>query len=303
MAINLTQIRDLLLPGLMGFTGKYDMIPRQWDKVFTTVTSKMAQERNVEMALFGTARLKTEGAATEFDNEAGQRYVYNQEHMEVGLGFAITRRAIDDNQYRSQFGPSAEALNDSFAQTKEIYGAAIFNAATTYDPKIGGDGKALCAVDHPIDGSVQSNRPAIDVDLGEATLLNGMASVRGFRNARGLKIMTRARKLVVPPNLEPIAIRLLQTELRPGTADNDVNALKSAHGGLPDGYVTLDFLTSPYAWFLLTNVKGLLHMKRIKYETKMTTDFVTDNLLTTGYERYSFGFKDWRSIYGSFPTS
>jgi len=303
MAINLSQIRDLLTPGLRELTGRYDMIPRQWDKVFTTVSSKMAQERTVEMALFSTAKLKQEGGATEMDNEAGQRFVYNQEHKEIGLGFAITRKAIDDNQYKTQFRPSVEALSDSFAQTKEIYGAAIFNSATTYDSRIGGDGKALCASDHPIDGSTQANRPSVDLDLGEASLLQAMATVRNFRNVRGLKIMARARKLVIPPALEPIAIRLLKTELRPGTADNDVNALRSAHGGLPDGYVTLDFLTSDYAWFLLTNIKGLLHMKRIGYETKMTTDFTTHNLLTTGYERYSFGYKDWRSIYGSFPTS
>jgi len=301
-AINLSQIRDLLAPGLRELTGKYDMIPRQWDKVFTTVSSKMAQERTVEMALFGTARLKLEGGATEMDNEAGQRYVYNQEHMEIGLGFAITRRAIDDNLYQSQFRPSVDALGDSFAQTKEIYGASILNLATTYDSRIGGDGKALCATDHPIDGSTVANRPTVDADLSEATLLQAMATVRGFKNARGLKIMSRARKLVVPPALEPVAIRLLKTELRPGTSDNDTNALLVAHGGLPDGYVTMDFLTSSTAWFVLTNHKGLLHMKRIGYQTKMTTDFLTDNLLTTGYERYSFGYKDWRAIYGSFPT-
>ena len=303
MAINLAQIKDLLLPGLMSLTGNYDMIPRQYDKVFTTVKSRMATERNVEMALFSTAKLKTEGAATEFDNDAGQRYVYNQEHREIGLGFAITRRAIDDNLYRSDFRPSVEALNDSFAQTKEIYGASILNLATTYDSSIIGDGKALCATDHPIDGSTVANRPSVDVDLSESSLLAGMAAIRGFRNARNLRIMARARQLIVPPTLEPQAIRLLRTELRPGTADNDVNALKSAHGGLPEGFITLDFLTSPYAWFLKSNIKGLLFMSRIKYETKMTTDFVTDNLLTVGYERYSFGFKDWRAIYGSFPTS
>lgn len=303
MAINLAQIKDLLTPGLMSLTGFYDSIPRQYDKVFTTTKSRMAQERNVEMALLATAKLKTEGAATEFDNDAGQRYVYNQEHREIGLGFAITRRAIDDNLYKSQFRPSVEALNESFAQTKEIYGASILNAATTYDASIGGDGKALCAIDHPIDGSTVANRPSIDVDLTESSLLQAMATVRAFRNVRGLRIMARARQLIIPPALEPQAIRLLKTELRPGTADNDVNALKSAHGGLPEGYITMDYLTSSYAWFLKTNIKGLLHMSRIKYETKMSTDFVTDNLLTVGYERYSFGYKDWRSIYGAFPTS
>jgi hypothetical protein len=118
-----------------------------------------------------------------------------------------------------------------------------------------------------------------------------------------LKVFARARKLVVPPQLEPVAIRLTKTELRPGTADNDVNAIMMTSGGLPESYMTNDFLTSPYAWFLLTNIDGLSYMERVKFETDMQVDFVTDNLLVKGYERYSFGYYNWRSIFGSFPTS
>jgi phage major head subunit gpT-like protein len=303
MAVNLSAIKDLLLPGLRGVEGKYEQIPSQYDKIFTKHDSKMALERTAEMRFLGLAQLKTEGGQTAFDNNAGERYVYNQEHTEIALGYAITRKAIDDNLYKTQFMPSNLGLIESFHQTKEIYGANVLNTATTYNASVGGDGKALCASDHPIDGSTVSNLPSTPVDLNEATLLNAMISIRtAFKDQAGLKIFARGRKLVVPPQLEPIAIRLLKTELRPGSADNDVNAIMSTAGGLPEGYMVNDFLTSTRAWFLLTNIDGLSYMERMKYESDMQVDFVTDNLLVKGYERYSFGYYNWRSIWGSFPT-
>ena len=304
MAVNLSAIKDLLLPGLRGIEGKYEMIPSQYDKIFTKHESKMALERTAEMRYLGLAQLKTEGGQTAFDNSAGERYVYNQEHTEIALGYAITRKAIDDNLYKTQFHPSNLGLMESFQQTKEIYGANILNTATTYSAAINGDGKALCATDHPIDGGTVANRPTTDTDLAEATLLNAMIAVRtNFKDQAGLKVFARARKLIIPPQLEPTAIRLLKTELRPGTADNDVNAIMSTSGGLPESYMVNDFLTSQYAWFLLTNIDGLSYMERIKFETDMQVDFVTDNLLVKGYERYSFGYYNWRAIYGSFPTT
>jgi hypothetical protein len=304
MAVNLAQIKDLLLPGLRGVEGKYAMIPTQWDKVFKKTKSSMALERTADMKYLGLANLKTEGGATQFQNDAGERFVYNQEHIEVGLGYAITRKAIDDNLYKTQFNPTNLGLNESFAQTKEIYAASILNTATTYNANIGGDGKALCATDHPIDGTTIANKPSTEQGLNETSLLNAMVSIRqNFRDMAGLKIFARGRKLVIPPALEPVAIRLLKTELRPGTADNDVNAIHTTAGGLPDGYVVLDFLTSNYAWFLLTNIEGLLYMERVPYETDMQVDFVTDNLLVKAYERYSYGYSNWRSIWGSFPTT
>jgi hypothetical protein len=304
MAVNLSAIKDLLLPGLRGVEGKYEMIPSQYDKIFTKHDSKMALERTAEMRFLGLAQLKTEGAQTAFDNNAGERFVYNQEHTEIALGYAITRKAVDDNLYKTQFHPSNLGLIESFQQTKEIYGANILNTATTYNASIGGDGVALCATNHPIDGSTVANTPTVQADLNEATLLNGMIGVRtAFKDQAGLKVFARARKLIVPPQLEPTAIRLTKTELRPGTADNDVNAILSTAGGLPESYMTNDFLTSAYAWFLLTNIDGLSYMERIAFETDMQVDFVTDNLLVKGYERYSFGYYNWRSIYGSFPTS
>ena len=304
MAVNLSVIKDLLLPGLRGVEGKYEMIPSQYDKIFTKHDSKMALERTAEMRYLGLAQLKTEGAQTAFDNNAGERFVYNQEHTEIALGYAITRKAIDDNLYKTQFHPSNLGLIESFQQTKEIYGANVLNTAQTYNASVGGDGVALCASNHPIDGGTVANIPSTQVDLNEATLLNGMISVRTiFKDQAGLKVFARARKLIVPPQLEPVAIRLTKTELRPGTADNDVNAIAMTAGGLPESYMVNDFLTSQYAWFLLTNIDGLSYMERIKFETDMQVDFVTDNLLVKGYERYSFGYYNWRSIFGSFPTS
>ena len=303
MAVNLSAIKDLLLPGLRGVEGKYEMIPSQYDKLFTKHNSKMALERTAEMRYLGLAQLKTEGGQTSFDNQAGERYVYNQEHIEIGLGYAITRKAIDDNLYKTQFAPSNLGLMESFGQTKEIYGANLLNTATTYNAAVGGDGVALCSTSHPIDGGTIANTPSVQVDLNEGTLLNSMIAVRtNFKDQAGLKVFARARKLIVPPQLEPVAIRLLKTELRPGTADNDVNAIMTTAGGLPEGYMVNDFLTSAYAWFLLTNIDGLSYMSRIKFETDMQVDFVTDNLLVKGYERYSFGYYNWRSIFGSFPT-
>ena len=304
MAVNLSSIKDLLLPGLRGVEGKYEMIPSQYDKIFTKHDSKMALERTAEMRFLGLAQLKTEGGQTAFDNSAGERFIYNQEHTEIALGYAITRKAIDDNLYKTQFAPSNLGLIESFQQTKEIYGANILNTAQTYNGSIGGDGVALCSSAHPIDGGTVANQPSIQVDLNEATLLNAMIAIRtNFKDQAGLKVFARGRKLIVPPQLEPVAIRLTKTELRPGTADNDVNAIMMTAGGLPEGYMVNDFLTSAFAWFLLSNIDGLSYMERIKFETDMQVDFVTDNLLVKGYERYSFGYYNWRSIYGSFPTS
>lgn len=303
MAVNLSAIKDLLLPGLRGIEGKYEQIPSQYDKIFTKHESKMALERTAEMRFLGLAQLKTEGGQTAFDNAAGERYVYNQEHTEIALGYAITRKAIDDNLYKSQFMPSNLGLIESFAQTKEIYGANVLNTATTYNASVGGDGKALIATDHPIDGGTVANRPLLDVDLNEASLLNGMIGIRtNFKDQAGLKIFARGRRLIVAPANEPVAVRLTKTELRPGTADNDINAIMMTAGGLPEGYMVNDYLTSPSAWFLLTNIDGLSYMERVKFESDMQVDFVTDNLLVKGYERYSFGYYNWRAIFGSFPS-
>jgi hypothetical protein len=230
--------------------------------------------------------------------------VFNQEHLEIAIGFAITRKAIDDNLYKSQFHPSNLGLQESFSQAEEIYAANVLNTATTYNASVGGDGVALCSTAHPIDGGTYANTPTTQIGLNEASLLNAMISIRtNFKDQAGLRMFSRGRKLIVPPQLEPVAIRLTKTEYRPGTADNDVNAILSPAGGIPEGYLVMDFLTSNYAWFMLTNVAGLAMMSRKPFETDMQVDFITDNLLTKGYQRYSFSYFNGRSVWGSFPTS
>lgn len=309
MAINLSSIRDLLLPGLAGLPGKYDEIPREWDKIFKTANSNMAQERWSAMAYLPLAQLKTEGGPTAFDNNAGEFYAVNLVHAEVGLGYAITRKAVDDNLYKTQFQPSNLGLLNSFAQFEEINGASVLNNATSTTSafQTGGDGKALIAIDHPTvqgGGITIANRPAVDQDLGEGSLLNAMVAIRtNWRDNRGLKILGRAKKLIIPPALEPIAVRLTKSELRPGTAMNDVNAILSVSGGIPEGYMVNDYLTSNFAWFLLTHNEGLIRLNRKAFEVDMQVDFTTDNLLVKGYQRYSYGYYDFRAIYGSAPTS
>lgn len=303
MPVSLAQIRSELLPGLFDVRGSYDMIPRQWDKVFTTHNSNMAVERSTQMAFMGLPQLKDEGAQTTFDNAAGERFTWSFFHIEVALGYAITRRAIDDNLYKQQFNPTNLKLQEAFAQFKEIQGANVFNLGTTVGSQ-GGDNQAFFSTAHPYDLGTWANSSTTPKSLNESTLLADMTNVRTqFVNERGLRILSRARQLIVPPNLEAVAIRLLKTELRPGTADNDVNAILTLSGGLPKGFLVMDFLTSNFAWFLTTNIDGLIHMMRIPYESDMWVDNVTDNLLVKAYERYSFGINDPRAAWGEFPTS
>jgi hypothetical protein len=304
MAVNLSSIKDLLLPGLRGIEGKYEMIPSQYDKLYTKFDSKLALERTAELRFLGYAQMKTEGGQTAFDNGAGERFIWNQEHTEIGLGYAITRKAIDDNVYKTQFHPSNLGLIESFQQTKEIFGANLFNTATTLNTAVGGDGVALLSAVHPTDYGPLANTPTTQVDLNEATLLNAMVSIRvNFRDQAGLKIFARGRKLLVAPQNEPVAIRLTKTELRPGTNDNDVNAILTTAGGLPEGHIVNDYLTNSPWWFLLTNIQGLSWMQRIAFETDMQVDFVTDNLLVKAYERYSFSYNNWRSVWGTSPST
>mgnify|MGYP003346599873 FL=1 len=286
MPVALSQIRDLLLPGLWGISGKYPMIERQWPKVFRQTNSDMALERRASMRYLGFAQLKQEGAPTSFDNSAGQRYVYNAEHLEIGLGYAITRKAIDDNLYKTEFGPSNDGLMESFKETEELYAANVFNTGTTYNAAVGGDGVSLFSTSHPIDGSTIANRPTVDVDLNETSLLNALITIRStWRDNAGLKIHARGRKTLVPAQLEPIAIRLFRSELRPGTANNDVNAVLGMNESLKEGFMVWDYLTSSYAWFVLTNHDGLIFFNRKPFEMDMSVEFTTDNLLVKGYQQ------------------
>lgn len=192
MPVALAQIRDLLLPGLWGISGKYSMIERQWPKIFKQIDSSMALERRAAMRFLGYAQLKQEGAPTSFDNAAGQRYVYNAEHLEIGLGYAITRKAIDDNLYKAEFGPSNDGLMESFKETEELYAANVFNTGTTYNAAVGGDGVALFSTAHPIDQNTIANQPTPDVGLNETTLLNSLIAIRStWRDNAELKKFMR----------------------------------------------------------------------------------------------------------------
>jgi hypothetical protein len=303
MSVNIAAIRDLLLPGLMDTTGQYRQIERQWSRVFKTHQSNMALERTVQMRYMGLAQLKQEGGPTSFDNSAGERFIWNMEPIEAGLGYAITRKAIDDNLYQSAFMPTNLGLNKSFSEFWEVEAASVFNFANVYDAAQGGDGQPLLSTSHPYDFGTWANTTSTPMDLNETSLLTGMKSIRkNFVDEAGLKVRARAQLLAVPVDLEDTAIRLTKTELRPGTGNNDVNAILSTSGGIPKGYQVFDYFTSARAWFLKTDIEGLIHLQRIAYETDMYCDFITDNLLVKGYERAGFFFNDPRCLWGQMPV-
>lgn len=305
MAINTSQIRDLLRPGLREVTGEYPNIPTQYKRVFKSTPSTMQIERTAHVAYMGLAQMKQEGGATGFDNAAGQRWVYNAETYEVGLAYAITRKAIRDDLYKTEFKPTALGLGKAFKEFWEIQSFNVFNNGTTYDASIVGDGKALFATDHPVDGATAANRFTTDLDLNESSLMQAIKNIRtNWVDERNLKISGRPKRdgLMVPVALMDVAERITKTELRPGTADNDINAVRTVEGGVVD-YFVCDYLTSNYAWFLQTQNEGFKFFERDPYETDMWVDNTTDNLLVKAYQRSQPTYTDWRACYGSFPTA
>lgn len=303
MAINRTAIRDLLLPGLAEITGKYPQIPARFREIFNVKTSKMAFERAAEMRYTGLAQLKAEGGATTFDNASGERFVYNIVMNGIGLGFAITREALADNQYKEQFNPRSMGLMESFAQTKDILAANLLNTGTVVNPQIGGDGQALFSTAHPIDNGTYANRPATDLDFSESAVEYALNAIRTFPDQASMLAMVRGKKVVVPLGLQWQADRLFNTEKRVGTNNNDINAIRS-QGALPDGYVVNEFLTSQFAWFILTSIPdGLVMYEREPYEMDMHVDPTTGNLLVVGYERYGIGYQNPRGAWASYPTA
>jgi hypothetical protein len=260
MSVNLASERNLLLPGLMEVTGQYDLIPKQYPRYMDKRTSMLNQERVAEERYLGLAALKNQGAPVDFDNAAGDRFTYNLTPYVIALGYAITQEAIEDNIYKSQFNPTNLGLQNSFNQTKEILSANVLNVATTYNSGIVGDGKAMCATDHPVDGSTFQNRPSTDLSLNESALETAAIQIRYFLDQAGLRIMARPQKLLVPPQLRYTAIRLMETELRPGSANNDINAVR--YTGEYQGFETLDFLTSQFHWFVKTTVPGGVWLER-----------------------------------------
>jgi phage major head subunit gpT-like protein len=304
MAINTSQIRDLLRPGLREVAGEYKDIPTQYKRVFKTTPSTMQIERTAHVAYMGLAQIKQEGGATGFDNAAGQRWVYNAETYEVGLAYAITRKAIRDDLYKTEFKPTALGLGKAFKEFWEINSFNVLNNGTTYDSSIVGDGKALFATDHPVDGATWANRYSTDATLNEASLMQAIKNIRtNWVDERNLKIMGRARRdgLLVPVALMDVAERITKTELRPGTADNDINADRTVEGGITD-YMVCDYLTSNTAWFVLTQNEGLKFFERDPYETDMWVDNTTDNLLVKAYQRAQPTYCDPRAAFASFPS-
>lgn len=306
MPVSLTSIRDLLRPGLYEVGGQYDRIETQYSKVFTKRKSTMAVERKAQMRYLGYAQYKSEGGQTAADNNAGEAFVYNAESFEVGLMYAVTRKAIDDNLYKSEFKPQALGLLDAFKEFKEVQHADLFNSGTTYNSSIGGDGVALFSTAHPISGTgaTVANTFSTPLQLNESSYLQAITNIRqNWVDESGLKIKGRGKQLLAPVALQPTVIRLMETELRPGTANNDVNAILSMDGERPT-FMIWDYLTSTSAWFVLTNTakESLLTMERVNFETDMQVDFTTDNLLVKGYERYTPTYNDWRCAYGSYPS-
>lgn len=302
MAIATSQIPALLLPGVRKIKGEYKQVDTQWSQVFSQGKSDMATERSVHVEFLPLPALKNQGAATSFINSSGQKFVYAHTHVAIGLGYSFTREAIDDNLYRTQFNPTNMGLLRSFKQMKEIIAANVLNTGNIYNPAIGGDGQALFSPVHPVTGYTVQNTPTTAVGLNEATLLMANNQIRRFRDNAGLIASAQGKKLVVPVELRHVAKRLMETALRPGTANNDVATVKE-NGDLQDGYIAMDFLTSPYAWFVLSDLGGLIYLERKPFESSMQVDFTTDNLLVKGYERFYLGFDDWRAAYASFPTN
>jgi hypothetical protein len=302
MAINRSSARDLLLPGLADIEGKYADIPTRWKQWAAHSSSKMAMERVGEMRYTGLAQLKQEGGATSFDNAPGQRFTYVAQHVSVGLGFAITREMLDDNLYKEHFGPQSMGLSKSFAQFKEVYVHSLLNTGTTYNSSIVGDGNPLFYTAHPIDNGSYANRPSPDLDFNEASVEYALNTIRLWPDQAGLIAMVRARKVVLPVSLSWAGERLFKTELRTSTANNDVSAIITS-GAVPEGYMVSEFLTSNFAWFVMTNVEGLRVYDRVPYEMDLQVDPTTGNLLCIGYERYAPFFSNYRAAFASFPTS
>ena len=302
MAITTSQIPALLLPGVRKVKGLYNEMKADWPKIYAKGVSHMAAEKTVHVRYLPLPQLRSTGQPTVFDNNSGQRFTYNHTHVEFSLGYAFTRIALKDNLYKSSFNAANLGLARSFRQMKEIVGASVLNTGNVLNATIGGDNLPLFSASHPVDGYVVPNTPQVQVGLNESTLILANNMVRRFRDYAGLIQGFQGKKLVVPVELRHVAKRLMETELRPGTTDNDVWSIKE-NNDLQDGYVVMDFLTSPYAWFVLSDAGGLIYLEREPFESSMQTDFTTDNLMVKAYERYYMGYDDWRLGVGFYPSN
>jgi len=299
MAISRAQLLKELLPGLNALFGlEYARYGEEHKEIYETETSERSFEEETKLSGFSAAPVKNEGSAIQYDN-AQEAWTARYNHETIAMGFSITEEAVEDNLYDSLSSRYTKSLARAMAYTKQVKAAFVlnnaFSASVTY-----GDGVSLCSTAHPlISGGTNSNRPTTASDLNETSLENAVIQIAGWTDERGLLIAAKPKKLIVPPNLMFVATRLLETELRVGTTDNDINALKN-NGSIPEGYCVNHYLTDTNAWFLLSDVpNGLKHFVRTPLSNSMDGDFDTGNVRYKARERYSFGVSDPLGIFGS----
>jgi len=299
MAMNRAQFAKMLEPGLNTlFVLEYDQYPPEWQAVFETNSSQKAFEEDVLLEGFGNAPVKAEGAAISYD-AASQQWTARYQHETIALAFSITEEAEEDGLYGSIAARYTKALARSMASTKEIKAANVLNNAFSGSGVTGGDGKTLCATDHPTRSGNQSNTLATAADLSETSLEQMLIQIADMKDDRGLRIAAQGTMLVIPTAYSFVAERLLESQLRTGTADNDINAIR-AGGYLPQGYHVMRRLSDSDSFFIMTDVPdGLKHFQRSPLKKGMEGDFETGNVRYKVRERYSFGFTDWRGIFGS----
>jgi hypothetical protein len=299
MAISRAQLLKELLPGLNALFGmEYATYGEQHKEIFETEASERSFEEETKLSGFSASPVKNEGSAIAYDN-AQEAWTARYNHETIAQGFSITEEAMEDNLYDSLSNRYTKALARAMAYTKQVKAASILNNGFSAS-FAGGDGVALFSTAHPlVSGGTNSNRPATAADLNETSLEAAVIQIAGWTDERGLLIAAKPRKLVVPPQLQFVATRLLETSLRVGTTDNDINALKN-NGSIPEGYTVNNYLTDSSAWFLCTDVpNGLKHFERVPLATSMDGDFDTGNVRYKARERYSFGFSDPLGVFGS----
>jgi len=299
MAISRAQLLKELLPGLNALFGlEYARYGEEHKEIYETETSERSFEEETKLSGFSAAPVKNEGSAIRYDN-GQEAWTARYNHETIAQGFSLTEEAIEDNLYDSLSARYTKALARSMAYTKQVKAAAVLNNGFSAAFP-GGDGVALFSASHPlINGGYNSNTPATGADLNETSLEAAVIQIAAWTDERGLLIAAKPKKLIVPPALMFVATRLLETELRVGTTDNDINALKN-NGSIPEGYTVNHFLTDSNGWFLTTDVpNGMKHFERAPLTQSMDGDFDTGNVRYKARERYSFGFSDPLGMFAS----
>jgi hypothetical protein len=299
MAISRSQLLKELLPGLNALFGlEYARYGEEHKEIYDIESSERSFEEETKLSGFGAAGVKTEGSAIAYDN-AQEAWTARYTHETIAMGFALTEEAVEDNLYDSLSARYTKGLARGMAYTKQVKAAYVLNNGFAGGPTYG-DGQVLFSTAHPlVSGGTNSNRPSTMVDLNETSVDNAVIQIAAWTDERGLLIAAKPKKLIIPPALMFVATRLLETNLRVGTTDNDINALKN-NGSIPEGYTVNHFLTDVNGWFLTTDVpNGLKHFVRAAMTTGMDGDFDTGNVRYKARERYSFGVSDPLGVYGS----